>query len=48
MKSFKKRRKILESIPEGMYCYEPDNEKNFNKDINDHSYYIKPCPYYTR
>lgn len=37
-------------IPEGMYCYAPDNEKNCaNEDsINNHggTYYIKPCKYY--
>lgn len=34
-------------IPEGMYCYEPDIEKNKNrKDFS--KYYIKPCKYYKR
>ena len=34
-------------IPEGMYCYVPDNEKNDNKDENDEKYYIKRCPYFS-
>lgn len=33
-------------IPYGHYCYLPDTEKNAVKDENDHSYYIKTCPYY--
>ena len=33
-------------IPEGMYCYAPDVEKNNAKDKTDSAYYIIPCPYY--
>jgi len=37
-------------IPEGMYCYAPDDEKNCANDdsLNNHggTYYIKPCKYY--
>lgn len=33
-------------IPNGLYCYSPDMEKNKNKQENDYSYYIIPCPYY--
>jgi len=33
-------------IPNGPYCYVPDEEANKNKEENDDSYYIKPCPYY--
>jgi len=34
-------------IPEGMYCYVPDEEKNANKDEDDHAYYIRTCPYWS-
>lgn len=33
-------------IPNGSYCYTPDNEKNNNKDINIYTYYTIPCKYY--
>ncbi len=33
-------------IPEGPYCYVPDEEKNKNKSEDDFTYYIKPCPYF--
>ena len=33
-------------IPEGMYCYEYDDERNATKADNDYGYYIKPCKYY--
>ena len=43
------RRSVL-PIPNGMYCYAPDDEKNYTKDDslnnNGGSYYIKPCKYY--
>ena len=32
-------------IPEGMYCYTPDIEKNNDRE-NFSVYYIKPCKYY--
>ncbi len=32
-------------IPEGMYCYAPDDEKNA-KATSFKYYYIKPCKYY--
>lgn len=32
-------------IPEGVYCYVPDLEKNANKDKDDLTFYIKHCPY---
>ena len=32
-------------IPEGMYCYEPDIEKNKNRK-DKIIYYVKPCKYY--
>lgn len=32
-------------IPNGMYCYAPDNEKNA-KATSFKYYYIKPCKYY--
>lgn len=35
-----------DGIPEGYYCYVPDNEKNSSKKEGDFSYYIKPCPYW--
>ena len=34
-------------IPEGVYCYVADIEKNENKDEDDHTYYIKRCPYWS-
>ena len=33
-------------IPEGVYCYTPDFEKNKNKAEDDPYYYTKVCPYY--
>lgn len=34
-------------IPEGMYCYAPDIEKNkLRKETEPYAYYIKPCKYY--
>jgi hypothetical protein len=34
-------------IPRGLYCYEPDVEKNKNYGKDDKFvYYIKPCPHY--
>ena len=33
-------------IPEGLYCYVPDDEKNSKKYSG--TYYIKPCRYYKR
>ncbi len=36
-----------EPIPDNTYyCYVPDEEKNNNKDKDDHSFYTKPCKYY--
>lgn len=32
-------------IPEGLYCYVPDDEKNAKENSN-FTFYIKPCPYY--
>ena len=32
-------------IPEGIYCYSPDTEKN-EKAVNFKYYYVKPCKYY--
>ena len=32
-------------IPSGVYCYEPDYEKNRLKDKGDYAYYTKHCPY---
>ena len=47
--SFGVRRSAL-PIPNGMYCYIPDYEKNLSQDDslnnNGGSYYIKPCKYY--
>jgi len=34
----------LSVIPEGPYCYEPDDEKNANNSSS--TYYVKPCKYY--
>ena len=34
-------------IPDGMYCYAPDIEKNeARKEAEPYAYYIKPCKYY--
>lgn len=33
-------------IPKGLYCYEPDDEKN--KSCENFVYYIKTCKYYKR
>jgi hypothetical protein len=33
-------------IPEGPYCYIPDEEKNSSKLEGDWTYYTKPCKYY--
>lgn len=38
--------KDVSVIPEGMYCYAPDIDKNENKDENDDAYYTKACPYW--
>lgn len=35
-------------IPQGMYCYTPDIEKNKNKKDGDYKYYVKTCKYYKR
>lgn len=32
------------NIPRGVYCYEPDLERNKNRE--DNVYYVKPCKYY--
>ena len=34
-------------IPEGFYCYTPDDEKNCDRESYG-EYYIKPCVYYKR
>ena len=33
-------------IPEGMYCYKLDDEKNKNKKHDDYHIYLIPCRYY--
>lgn len=35
----------IDPIPEGVYCYEWDEERN-KRDPQIGSYYIKPCKYY--
>lgn len=43
-------RRSISPIPEGMYCYAPNDEKNCANDDslnnNGGTYYIKPCKYY--
>lgn len=34
----------IDCIPNGMYCYEYDEERNSKEPTN--GYYIKPCKYY--
>lgn len=34
-------------IPRGHYCYTSDEEKNANKDKDDHAFYTKACPYWS-
>ena len=35
----------INAIPNGVYCYEPDEDKNKTTPIAN-GYWIKPCPYY--
>lgn len=46
MKSFKRRREIVESIPsDTFYCYLPDEKRN-KKESSSKYYYSLPCPFY--
>ena len=33
-------------IPNGMYCYTIDNERNVNQPCKNGEYWIKPCKYF--
>jgi len=45
LRLFGVRRSTLH-IPEGMYCYDYDEERNATKDPDDVGYYVKTCKYY--